>query len=259
MGKKTVFNCYIDESGDEGLGSKSSPWFVLSAVIVRASDERELMNYENEAIQKVWIDNGHNPIKRIHWRERTHSQRMGIAKILAEKPYTQTLVGVWKEKLTRTKENGLRNRSMFYAYACKLILERISWYVDNNNGHANIIFSHWGSLQKQELQNYICGYMKTIDCQIRPVFDVSRIEVVPMNELVMLRFADNCASAFGNALNPDEYGQLNYVCASMLKNNLYKYKARKGKVWGYGVKIFPAEASQDEFLRYYNQAACWFE
>jgi|GEM_PF-5324607 len=41
MAQPVVFNCYIDESGDEGyqFPLRSSPWFFLTSVIVRPEHE----------------------------------------------------------------------------------------------------------------------------------------------------------------------------------------------------------------------------
>lgn len=257
MQGKLLYKCYIDESGDESLGSAASPWFILSAVIVRAEDERCAMNYEREAIHQIWTSRGQAAPSRIHWRDRPHSQRMRISQIIAPKPYTQIVVGVWKSRLTRPQDGGLGNHSVFYNYACKLMMERISWYVDGNNGWVDIVFSKWGSLQNTELQTYIKGALCKSNSQIRPVFDVSKIEVQPMEKLVMLRFADNCASAFGNALNPDELGNFNYYYADLLYQNLYRYGGRSSP-FVYGFKVFPTEVKLTDIVTAYPHIRHWF-
>ena len=254
--QRIPFKCYVDEAGDEGLGTLSSPWFILSAVIVRDDDERTTMDYEQEALKQIWIDYGKPPPKNIHWCKRTHSQKLNIAKLIAPKLYKQIVIGIWKSKLTRPSVGGLGNRSVFYNYACKLLIERISWYVDDRNGIAEIIFSKWGSLDKTKLQAFIRGTINIPNSQIRSVFDVSKIAVHPMDKLVMLRFIDNCVSAFGNALNPDELGNINFYYADLLQHNLYRYRNRVSP-WTYGFKIFP-DVSLTEFINAYPHTKQWF-
>ncbi len=250
---KNIYNCYIDESGDEGLESR--PWFVLSAVVVDVNNEKTVKEYEGECKQKVWLDNKMPCPASIHWKARTYPQRKAMARILVTKPYIQIVVGIWKPKLD--ENSGFSDRNILFRYASKLLLERISWLVDSRHGWVNITFSNRGGFDLCELQRYISLISNSYGNQIKPVFDPMKIKVLNSSGIVMLRTADNCASTFGNAFNPDDYGGLNPECANMLQVKLYR-RGYPGKLWGYGLKVFPSKVTQKMLEAEYPFIRDWF-
>jgi hypothetical protein len=250
---KPQFNCYIDESGDEGLSLKSKPWFILTTIIVNSNDEDHIRGFEDDCKRRIWFENNHTHAPaQIHFRQLTHSQKVGVARVLSEKPFVQIVAAFLKPKLAKESIFGINET--FYRYATRYLVERISWYVDDRNGEANLIFSNRRNFKIRELIDYIMLLMKT-ETQVRKVFRSNNIRAKNPDTEELLRAADVSASAYGNALNPDEFGIINYQSANELKDHFYRY--RNGKIWTYGFKAFPC--TQLELESTHSHCSGWFK
>ncbi len=234
---KTQFNCYIDESGDEGLSPKSKQWFVVSAVVV-SEEETQVRGFEDECKQIVWTDNNHShPPTQLHFRNLRHSQKLGVVRLFTQRPFTHISMAFWKPELK--KETVFGECQSFYRYAIRYLLERVSWYIRDRYGEGNLIFSNRRNFKVSSLIDYIIYWMKSPQSQIYMVFDRKKIRACGASEDEMLRAADICASSIGCALNADEYGIIKPYYASELISHFYRY--RNGQIWTYGFKTFPCQ------------------
>jgi hypothetical protein len=58
-----LFRVYVDEAGDRGWGGRSSPVFVVSAVIVSDDEDAEL----RRSLDSINRDFGRDPKSVLHW------------------------------------------------------------------------------------------------------------------------------------------------------------------------------------------------
>ena len=79
--EKTLYHCYVDESGDEGFkfDRGSSMWFVLSAVVVKDADEPEVRSTIDTLLTDLWVSRGKAAPKDLHWRKLKHSQKLYVS------------------------------------------------------------------------------------------------------------------------------------------------------------------------------------
>ena len=243
MPKKRLFRCYIDESGDEGFkfDRGSRPWFFLTGVIVEDKDEPLVRGTVDRIVKKIWLDRNQSPPAMLHWKDISHNAKIVVATELSNQPFCFISVGIWKPKLQPT--SFMRKSDPLFRYASRMLLERASWYVNDNEGEAEIIFSSRNRLLLVELQTYISRVIG-MTSQIRPVFDPLKIRVRTPDKVKMLQIADACASATGAAFNPDIYGNLQPFYLEILKGRLYR---REGRLLSYVLKLFPDDNLQTEY------------
>ncbi len=251
---RSIFNCYIDELGDEGLSPSSKEWFVLAALVVREDTEEALVRgFEDECKRDVWLARGHaHAPMQIHFRNLSHSQRVAVARVLAQKPFTQIVAAFLKPRLD--KKSGFSKNETFYRYATRYLVERVSWYVDDMGGWARLVFSNRRCFRIRELIDYIMLLTKT-DTEVRPVFSDRQMTARNADTNEMLRAADVVASSHGCALNVDDYGVMNHQAADELIHHYYRY--RNKRVWSYGFKAFPC--TRDDLAKSHPHTVNWLK
>ena len=239
-----LYRCYIDEAGDEGFrfDRHSSPWFFLAGVLVKEEYDKQVRGTVDSILEKLWMDKGQKPPAVLHWRSLSHSKKLFVADRLKEQPFCQISVGIWKTQLDRTA--FICQPDNLFRYASRLLLERISWYVDDKGGRVLIIFSNRNRFDLGLLRSYVTLILKSDKGQIKPVFNPDEICVRNADQLRMLQVADARASAVGNAFNPDDLG---YTHPYYLLKIAGRFYSRNGKLFSYGLKLFPDAA----FLRHY--------
>lgn len=247
------FNCYVDESGDEGFnfGKGSSPWFIISGILVRKELDRDLGNSIHEFINDFYLSAKNNPPKNLHWMHLSYTPRLSYVQHISRKDYKQFVVALRKDRLD--KAVYINQPIVLYRYGFKMLVERISRYVQTQAGWVNITISESKSINMNELRLYIAQEMQKKD-GIRAVFDPLAIKVSPMHQLYALRIADACASAFGNAFNPDFKGVYHSEYATPLIPKLYR--SWKGEFLRYGLKIFP---ENEDLTRLYPFIEDWLK
>jgi len=228
------FECYIDESGDEGTSEASKPLFILAAAVVRKSDEANVRDVIDIVKQRGWIVQGQTPPSDLQFKKLRHKHRVLYADALAKKDFCYITVGILK---THLEENAhSHDPRPLFRYACRLLLERMSWHVYESNGIVRKTFSDRKTFDRQSLQEYISRVMELPGNQIRPVFRPNEIRVRDCGDLLMLRVADACASSAGNALNTDDVGYCEPRYFLSISHRLYR---RDGRLEGYILKLFP--------------------
>lgn len=231
---------YIDESGDEGI-KKGTEWFILTAVIV----ERENDLKTSKAIDDIKTALKIPPHKPFHWKEirKKHrsKKRLAIDRISEEDfVYINIVVN------TYDINNGKLQGHLLYNYFCRYLLERISWFVHENNGVVDLIFSNKSNISYPELKKYLQSLHYELDCEIK-WHTIRNFYVFNSSQKKMLQFADACASSLAEAFNKDIYGYYDDIFVMTLHNKLYR---RKGNLLSYGLKIFPTESLNKYFQEY---------
>jgi len=234
------YNVYIDESGDEGI-QKGTEWFILCAVMVKQ---------ENDLILSKVIDEIKNMLnipkeKPFHWKNmrNNHSKKRAIIDLLKKRNFVYTNIIVNTRDMKSTELQG----KLLYNYTCRFLLERVSWFIKEQNTRANVIFSNRSSTSYSELEEYI--NTTKIFGQIKSVFD--SYKSVDVWQLKNLQVADICASSMHDAFEKDQFGYIEERYVMELSPKLYR---RKGNLDKYGLKVFPTEC-----IEKYKSAYAWLK
>ncbi len=233
---KTLYRCYIDESGDEGLTPKSRPFFFVTAVVFEDTIKPDLLNTIDTIKKRIYPSNG--VVADIHWQKLKHPQRIVCVREIAKHPIYVISVGIWKPKLIYMK-----NREQLYNTAIHYLVQRISWLVNELDGYTKITFSDRSNLRGDVIRSFIASILTAPNSQIRPVFNPDDIEIVKAAKQPMLQIADACAGAIANAFNSDNYSETHPHFMYEICKRLYRSKG--GKLMGYGLKIFPDKEFAD--------------
>lgn len=156
----------------------------------------------------------------------------------------------------------LSDKSVFYWYTTRHIIERVSWFCDecgrdedDGDGTVKLVFSNRGGLKYDEFGDYL-RVLKKQTTQIRwNVINIDAIEVYHHAARAGLQFADCVASAFSAAVEPNFYGFNEPRYAEMLAPRVY---CRKGNYLSYGIKVLPnlsdgLSAAQKAFFEQYKK------
>ena len=141
---ETTYTVYIDEAGDLGI-SRGTQWFVLTGVLIKKDDEKEIRNILNQTRTKV-------NLSYIHWRTINSFQKKSyIANQLLRAPFTYCNVLIDTSLLSNAELTPV----LLYNYACRLLLERASWFLNDETANADIVLSSRGTSRDNELMDYI--------------------------------------------------------------------------------------------------------
>jgi len=239
-----TFVVYIDESGDEGFAFErgSSEWFVLSAVIVRESDDLSTV----KLVDRIRNQLGNPPRSSLHFRDLKHEQRLPYIAEIAQAALSTATVLVYKPLLKEPEK--FQERYRLYFYTVRYLLERVSWYWrdhstrhDSGDGSAEIIFSNKSHISYHELKTYLRSLEEgtsLFDVRIDwNVIKPKQIKAYPADSRMGLQIADAVASGFYWAVRK-QHGFTECRYARMLKPVVYHWEGR----WlGYGLKFWPKE------------------
>lgn len=227
------YTVYIDESGDLGIG-RGTQWFVLSAVLVKKTDEPRI----RAAISRI---KGKLNVKEIHLRKITDFiKRAYIVRELSEEPFVYMNVIVDTNKFDKEK---IPSPLIAYNFVCKYLLQRASWYMEEVDGVADIVLSARGTSRDGELITYIKDKLLPYHGNriIQERFD--KITAKSASEWDMLQLADVCATSMFLAYEKNWFGATLPCYSLVLKDHLY-YK--NGRVLSYGIKFFTDEMQPDK-------------
>jgi hypothetical protein len=230
--QRRLFRVYVDEAGDRGWGPRSSEVFVLAAVVVPDEEDaalRVVLNGINEAL-------GRSLTAELHWADnlKRHDQRKFVAKTLAETTATFVSVVVHKESL-RDSTTGLTDQVRQYLYPLRLLLERISWCVDELDGEAKVTFAHVRRFPYERLDQYL-DLLWSMETEIRwGAIRGANVHIDRPGNLRLLQMADLVAGAVFAAFHRDKYGSTEPSYLLQLAPRLYTRPS--GVVTSYGLKV----------------------
>lgn len=243
---KHSFRVYVDESGEEGFvfnadGTGSSRWLVLSAVVVRTMKDSEIPRL----MEKVRQTLGRAPKQPLHFCRLNHQQRLPWLREIAAAPLKTVSVLTCKPAIDEP-EKFQTQKHLLYRYACRFLLERVSWLCrdnrrkDEGDGQAEIIFSNRSQMSYDELRNYLRHLKhKSDEMDVRidwSVINPKLVSAVAHEQLAGLQVADAVASGLFAAVNLNKYGDVEDKYAKILWPTFYRHKAT---FLGYGLKFWP--------------------
>jgi len=223
-----TFVVYIDESGDEGFNfSKgSSDWFVLSAVVTRHTSDLAT----TRLVDGIRSSLGRPDNKPLHFRDLRHEHRLPFVHEVAKAALRAVSVLVHKPSIKEPET--FQQRYRLYYYACRYLLERVSWYCRDNktpkdigDGSADIIFSNRSGMSYKELRTYLDRLRENTDAwDVRidwKVVQADQVTAFTSGRKMGLQIADAVASSFFFSVNPSKLGFTEDRYARMLKPIVY--------------------------------------
>ena len=238
---------FIDEAGDQGFNFKpfpdraSSEWFVLSALVVKASEAHRVLLFWKELTKSIEAGK-----RQIHFTKLNHEERVAIIHKLAKSPHcTAISICINKAGLTMPHTLSMKGERRLYFWTSRLLLERISWYVRDSRSWgapripAKLVFSSCKNLKYAKLKDYLMRLKTTVDgVNIAWDFlDCDKIQIRNHRELLGLRMADVVASGIAAGLELSPYGFCESRFAKTLKPIVYKRTLSYTK---YGLKFIPS-------------------
>jgi hypothetical protein len=245
---------YIDEAGDRGGNTRSSRYFVVSALIV--DDPSDAIARQELLALKQTL--GRRPSETLHFRKLTHSQKVKACQEVANFSVQRfTSVVLCKKTLNTPFPDGglayIAQPDPMYLWAIRLLLERISWFIrDSGGGTSTVTFAHLKRFPAAKLHNYRRALSHSAKSVHWPSFKDHRFRLNAPNTVEMLQVADICASALFKAVEPDQYGNTEPRYLTELRPIIYRDP--RGLVTSYGLKVFPdAEGEQGGSLFHLRQ------
>lgn len=216
---------YIDEAGDLGY-QRGTQWFVLSAVIVDKSEEQAIRTSMSQIQIRLNVNEVH--LKKIP----DFMKRAYIVRELERENFTYVNVIVDTGKLNLAMA---ASSSTAYNYICRMLLERVSWFLRDTNRVGDIVLSARGTSRDGELIAYIRDRLiPYADNQIvSHVF--GKISAKTANSWDLLQLADVCATTTFLAYELNGWGMRAPCYFKVLGSHIYRYN---GKMERYGLKYF---------------------
>lgn len=200
---RDLYRVFVDEAGDRGWGGSSSAIFNLSAIVVRDEDADQLKTVRNDLCDSL----GKPQSTVLHWSAnvRTHAARKFVSDRLSDASITVANVVVDKRSLMGSG-SALKDPAMQYNYAVRRLLERVSWFVDEEGGEAIVTFAHIRRFPYENLRNYL-ELLKAMGTEVqirwgairKPKFDQP-------NRVSLLQIADLTAGCTHSAFRTDVFG-----------------------------------------------------
>lgn len=231
---KSVSDCtiYIDEAGDLGI-NRGTRWFVLSAAIVKKNAEPTIRANMDQIKTKL-------NVKEIHLRKiLDYNRRAYIVRELGNESFTYMNVLVDTTKFDVSK---IPDSNVAYNYVCKYLLQRVSWYLRDNNMTGDIVLSARGTSRDGELIEYIQEKLlpypgNSIDATV-----FGKITAKTAASWDLLQLADVCATTMFLTYEINGFGFCTPCFSMALQNHLYQ---KNGRVDSYGIKFFTSDMKPD--------------
>lgn len=225
-------NCtvYIDEAGDLGF-NRGTKWFILSGVIINKDDEPKLRELIKGIKSQLNINN-------IHFRNMKHEQKAFVVDTLCKGNFVYISIVIDTSKITlKIKNDNDKPSFVTYNFACRLLLERASWYLRDTNKVADIVLSSRGTARDGELISYIKEKLLNYEHnQIANVF--KKVTAKTAASWDMLQLADVCATSMFYCHEPNRYGHITPCFTYRMIPFIYKHN---NIMKNYGVKYYSEE------------------
>lgn len=225
---RKLYRVYVDEAGDRGWGGRSSDVFVLAAVVLEDSvdrDARKRLIKINEAL-------GRSSEAALHWADniREHAQRKFVAREVAATDCILLAVVVHKVCLIGTG-TGMADSTQQYNYAVRRLLERISWLMQKLDGEAILTFAHVRRFPYSRLHDYV-QLLSDLPTSIRWDRFHGSFRIEQPERVKLLQMADIVAGCLYAALRTDRFGEYEAAYALELAPRLWTGPTRKLATYG---------------------------
>lgn len=236
------YRVYIDESGDEGFKflpneQGSSRWLVLSALVFRRENDLQTVGLAKQARELLKKPPKHP----LHFRKLKHEQRVPLARLIGQAKARAVCVLVHKPSIPEP-EIFQQQKYSLYRYACRLLLERVSWLCRDHhregkgNGRAELIFSNRSAMSYDELRKYL--HQLKGDDTVRIVWNVvdpDLVRAINHDQLAGLQLADAVSTSVFYAVHKNQYNEVEESYLKLIAPIIYRHE---GKIEGYGLKFW---------------------
>ncbi|MCU1251767.1 MAG: hypothetical protein JWQ49_4796 [Edaphobacter sp.] len=248
-----LYHAYIDESGDEGTGPKSSPWLTLGCIIIPESESEETKNYLRKGINRIWASG--EPPEHVHFQGiRNHNQRKALLRMAAGLNFTSCMVPLKKGALRPEVLAGMRC-PLLYNYAAKHLLERISWFGASRRQQVRITIAARNEDTWKGFKEYLDVLkIKTQEHDIKWEY-LETIRSRPASHNLILQATDWVVSGFTLGLNPDQYDNVETVFTEIMWGRFW---VRSGKFWTYGIRYLPTNYDRKD-QELFRKIGAWLE
>lgn len=263
------FYAYIDESGDEGFGKLrteerggQSTWLILGAIIVRAANDKKIPEWR-DSIRARFTDKRKPD---LHWGNLRHDQKVVAAQDLAKLPFGAALTLSHKVTIPDSQYAHLfKKPQQLYNYLVRWLLERLISAAKEAAGGdkavLHVVFSRRGGTDYKVMADYLQYLADGRDLVKAPrrtdwsVLDIDGILVENHSKRAGLQLADLVTSAFGNALEPNRFGNYEPRYAETL---IPKLITAGGSAHNAGLTIVPSmRAARCDELQLAFLEKCW--
>lgn len=240
---RSSFRVYVDEAGDEGFvfkerGYGSSRWLILSAVVTRRENDLgvvQLMDDVRRLLERPWR-------KQVHFCRLSHAQKIAYTREIGKARLRSISVLIHKPAI-ESPETFQAQKHQLYRYACRLLLERVSWLcrdhriADRGDGFAEIIFSNRGQMSYDDLRAYLRVLRDKPNLNIEwNAIAPDRVRAVQHAQRAGLQVADAVASGVFAAVNANRFGDTESRYLQELLPTAYR---NRKTLLGYGLKFWP--------------------
>ncbi len=253
---------FIDEAGDPGLtrvkpldDPGSSEWLILSAVVIGAPNETNIVPWVRGIITK--LKNHQRPD--LHFNHLNPAKRRVVCSEIATLP-VRCFVVCSNKKNMRGYRNPFAekypNPNWFYAWLSRLLLERVTYFIREKSleqyreiKKVRLEFSERGGLTYAALNTYF-EWLKTksaggdmylpLGDLVWETMDRDLLHIYPHRRRAGLQLADAVASAFFKACDCCDTGQCDPEFARLLAPRMARVPDGGREISGYGVKLMPA-------------------
>lgn len=149
-----------------------------------------------------------------------------------------------KEPLRDSQQTRLTDADPMYLWVLRLLLERISWCVQQAGGTgAAVTFGEVKGFKAEKLHDYRSRLEKQDGVSIAwPLFQGHPFRIGRPSTVELLQVADTAASAIYHAVEPDDYGNTEPRYLVELRPKIYRRSS--APVTSYGLKTFPPKVSE---------------
>lgn len=255
------FNAYIDESGCVGFKFRdppeqkaSSDWFIVSAVLVSAENDKAIVQLANGIRNVLGFGRDHL----LHFSKLSHEQRVAAAMMIASSRI-RTISVVLNKREIKNKAVFAASHDRLYFYALRFLLERVSWLARDEakrRGLASplvrVRIEHRRHTSYDDLSDYL-SILKTktgksdweryVADQVRihwPAISDRHVTAHQKAQFSGLQIADLVASGIRWAIEKNRFEQTEHRYAKVIIPTMYEVN---GKRDAYGVKFFPEPPS----------------
>ena len=199
--------------------------FILTAIIVPQNYDSKLSNKIVDIKKSLNMDRK----EQLHWNKiLKYDKKIKIIYDLISENFKIIHIAINTSEIKKLKAKDL------YPYFMSYLIERVSYFVDDQKAKCNIVIStrNENSKQKMEyLKNELMNKRKYHHIKTNCINDIKFIDNRKKN---LLQLSDVCCSSFAQAIKYNTSQEWEYVIK--LKSNILNYK---GRIIGYGIKFYP--------------------
>lgn len=189
---------HVDETGDRGFSSKSSPYFCLAACAFRHSNARTVVR-AMEALNLVLRRPLRQPMHAVD-HLKTHDKLMEAVEHLARLPVRVFFVVLPKDS-TPASAAMRSDDAHVYNYLARMLLERMSWFARDVGLLAHPVFAAVARMPRRGLDDYI-SRLRLMETAIEWPRLKLPVEVDQARNRVGMQWADIAGRAMLKATTP---------------------------------------------------------